>query len=587
MASLHYDVVIVGASFGGVAAALAAAADPNVSVALLERGAWVGGQATSQGVTRWDEAGMALMETCGSTRSYRDLRDAIRTWYRDNTQLSAYGDAQRYLNPGFAQAGLPFSADPHVTHAVLRAAIDALRPRLDLRLNTTVTAVQVQDGAIRRLTANADTYTANVYLDATDLGELLPLAGVPWTIGAESHAQTGEPNAPAEAHPEWIQPITVPIALERRSDGEDHTLPRPANYEAIVRAQNFRVQDGDISGVFTVEPGGAETLWGYRRYVDARNFDDAGYAHDRSTMNVGSNDYQDETIPTGDAGRDAAIVQAARDVSIAYAYWLQTDCPRDGDPGRTGYPNLMVRTDAFGTDDGTATAAYIRESRRIDPLTRVVQQDIDVDSFPHGTLRARTFPDSCGIGWYGIDVHPATGPGTPWQGFGTLRFQIPLGALLPKTLGNLVAACKNIGTTHLTSGAYRVHPVEWAIGEAAGVLAAFCTTQQVGAHDVWSELGRRAAYQYRLLARGVPIFWWSDVAFDDDRRTFIAAQTTGVHGIFHGEAGTLAFDPAGAVSDADRAAIDSRVGRTLPWPANAMNRGETAIWLCGQLGLPL
>jgi hypothetical protein len=591
MGSFHYDVAIVGASFGGVAAALAAAGDPAIRVVLLEPTQWVGGQATSQGLTRWDDADVAHIETFASTKSYRALRDAIRDWYRQNATLSAYGQSQRYLNPGFAQAGFPFAAEPQVAQDVILAQLAALAPRLDLKLGATVTAVDVQNGAVAGLTVSSngstDTYTANVYLDATDLGDLLPLAGLPWTIGAEARADTGEPNAPGQAHPEWIQPITVPVALERRPAGEDHTLPRPANYDAIVRAQNFRVNDGDISGVFDVGPSGGETLWGYRRYIDARNFADPDYANDRSTLNVGSNDYQGAAIPTGDAQQDAAIVQAARDVSLAFVYWLQTDCPRDNGAGGTGYPNLALRTDAFGTADGTAPAAYIRESRRIDALTRIVQQDIDPSHLPAGSVRARLFPDSCGIGWYGIDVHPASGPGTQWVGFGTLRFQIPLGSLVPKTLGNFLAACKNIGATHLTSGAYRVHPVEWAIGEAAGLLAAFCTTQRVAAKDVWSDSGRLLSYQYRLLARGAPIFWWSDVTFDGDRPTFIAAHLTGVRGIFQGDGTTLAFNPTGAVSTSDRAVLDSRVGRALPWPAQAMNRGQTAIWICRQLGLPL
>jgi hypothetical protein len=58
-----------------------------------------------------------------------------------------------------------------------------------------------------------------------------------------------------------------------------------------------------------------------------------------------------------------------------------------------------------------------------------------------------------------------------------------------------------------------------------------------------------------------------------------------VRGILSGTGG-LAFSPSGAVSAADRAAIDGRVGRTLSWPSGAMNRAETAVWLCGQLGIP-
>ena len=39
---------------------------------------------------------------------------------------------------------------------------------------------------------------------------------------------------------------------------------------------------------------------------------------------------------------------------------------------------------------------------------------------------------------------------------------------LPVRIGNLIAGGKNLGTTHITNGCYRLHPVEWNIGEAAG-----------------------------------------------------------------------------------------------------------------------
>jgi hypothetical protein len=585
MATFQYNVVIVGASFGGVAAALAAAADPKVRVALLEPSQWIGGQATAQGVTRWDEAGMDLMETTGNSKSYRDIRNAIRAWYRANAPLSSYGSSQKYFNPGFAQSNFPFSVDPSVTHRVLKMQVANLSGRLDLHLGTTVTKVNVQNGSVASLTtSNGDTYTAGIYLDATDLGDLLPLAGIPWKIGAEAQSDTNEPDAPSDAHPEWIQPITVPIALEHRPAGENHVLPKPGNYDDIARAQNFKVAEGDINGVFTVLPGGSETLFSYRQYIDSKNFAGGNYDCNRTTLNVGSNDYQGATLPTGDAGQDAAVYNAARDVSIAFAYWLQTQCPRDDGSG-SGYPNLMVRKDAFGTADGCAPQAYIRESRRIDAMKTIVQQHIDANNFPSGTPRAQLFEDSCGIGWYGIDVHPS-GYGTPWVGFGTLRFQIPLGALLPKQLDNFVASCKNIGTTHLTSGAYRVHPVEWAIGEAAGVLAAFCTTQQVAPKDVWSHADRMASYQYRLLARGVPIFWWSDVLFEDDPRVFAAAHLCGVNGVFSGEEG-LTFVPSGSVSEADQQTLNDRLGKTLDWPGGSMTRGQAAVFICQQMGWPV
>jgi hypothetical protein len=586
MANHAYDVVVVGASFGGVAAALAAATDPNVRVALLEPSQWIGGQATAQGVSRWDEASVATIETTSSTKSYRDLRDAIRAYYSSNATLSQFGASQEYFNPGFAATNFPFSVDPSVTHQVLRALVGDLAPRLDLFLGTTVVAVAVANGSVGSVTVSSgDTYTAAAYLDATDLGDLLPLAKIPWTIGAEAHADTQEPDAPAVAHPEWVQPITVPIAIERR-DGEQHVIPKPANYDDIARAQNFHVVDGDINGVLSPKPGGAESIFSYRKYIDARNFADPNYAHDRTTLNVGSNDYQTATLPSGDPVRDQQIYQGAREASLAFLYWLQTQVPRDDGSGN-GYPGLMVRTDAFGTPDGCAPQPYIRESRRIDGEERILQQDIATNSFPPGTPRARLFPSSCGIGTYGIDVHAASGPGTPWLAFGTLPFQIPLGSLLPKQLDNFIAACKNIGATHLTSGAYRVHPVEWAIGEAAGILAAFAARQNVRPKEIFADEGWLTTYQYRLLARGVPIYWWTDVRFEDDPRVFAAAHLCAVKRVFGGGQGGLGFNPSGAANAATRNAIDANLGKTLPWPDSPMTRAEAAVFVCEQMGWPI
>jgi hypothetical protein len=71
------------------------------------------------------------------------------------------------------------------------------------------------------------------------------------------------------------------------------------------------------------------------------------------------------------------------------------------------------------------------------------------------------------------DLHPTSG-GDNSIDISSLPFQTPLGALLPVRVENLLPACKNLGVTHITNGCYRLHPVEWNIGEAVGVLIAFC-----------------------------------------------------------------------------------------------------------------
>jgi hypothetical protein len=88
------------------------------------------------------------------------------------------------------------------------------------------------------------------------------------------------------------------------------------------------------------------------------------------------------------------------------------------------------------------------------------------------------FADSVGIGCYRIDLHPSVS-GAGYLDLGCWPFQIPLGALIPVRVENLLPGSKNLGTTHITNGAFRVHPVEWNVGEAAGLLATFCLGRDV------------------------------------------------------------------------------------------------------------
>src|SRR5262249_17370065 len=149
---------------------------------------------------------------------------------------------------------------------------------------------------------------------------------------------------------------------------------------------------------------------------------------------------------------------------LSFFYWLQTEAPRPD--GGEGWPGLRLRGDVTETTDGLAKMPYIRESRRIKAEFTIRQQHVAEAARLHQTYAER-FSDSVGVGYYRIDLHPSTG-GNNYIDVGSLPFQIPLGALLPVRMENLLPACKNIGTTHITNGCYRLHPIEWNIGEAAG-----------------------------------------------------------------------------------------------------------------------
>ena len=200
-------------------------------------------------------------------------------------------------------------------------------------------------------------------------------------------------------------------------------------------------------------------------------------------MNWPQNDYWLGPLLGPDVSRQQAEthISRAKQLSLSLLYWLQTECPRAD--GKTGWKGLRLRPDLVGTEDGLAKAPYIRESRRIQAEFTVVEQHVGTEARRRQTHQqnvvAETFLDSVGVGSYRIDLHPSTG-GFNYIDISSLPFQVPLGALIPRRIKNLLPACKNLGTTHITNGCFRLHPVEWAIGEAAGALVAFCLESRLG-----------------------------------------------------------------------------------------------------------
>ena len=93
----------------------------------------------------------------------------------------------------------------------------------------------------------------DIVIDATELGDLLPLAGAEYAIGAESTADTGEPHAqPSEPKPHCVQSLTYTFVLERMAPGERHVIPRPERYERYRDGQPYslriHVHGGEIYG---------------------------------------------------------------------------------------------------------------------------------------------------------------------------------------------------------------------------------------------------------------------------------------------------------------------------------------------------
>ncbi|MGH3372467.1 MAG: FAD-dependent oxidoreductase, partial [Nocardioidaceae bacterium] len=490
------DVLVVGGGLGGVAAALAAL-DAGCDVLLTEDSDWLGGQLTSQAVPPDENP---WIEQFGCTERYRRLRDGIRDYYRRHYPLSEAARSARHLNPGLGTVS-SICVEPRVGVAVIEGMLAAPRSAGRLRVLLGHRPVEVgTDGdrvtSVTLESAGGDRVTvlAPYVLDATETGELLPLADVEHVTGAESREQTGEPHAPEVADPLNMQAVSWCFAVDHL-EGQDHTIERPAGYERwrdleppawtgrllsftapvprtlepLTRTLRPNPPDTGESVVDHRLVGGDNELWAFRRIADRRTFVPGHLASDVTLVNWPMIDYFEGPV-YGEGPEEAARhLRGARDLSLSFLYWLQTEAPRPD--GGTGYPGLRLRADLLDSADGLAKRPYIREARRIRAQYTVVEQDLALDTRPDG--RAVSYPDSVGVGSYRIDLHPSTG-GDSYIDVASCPFEVPLRALLPVRVENLLPAAKNIGTTHITNGCYRLHPVEWNGGEAAGALAAFC-----------------------------------------------------------------------------------------------------------------
>ena len=504
---MKFDIAIIGGGLGGVAAALAASRNGK-KVLLTEESTWLGGQVTTQAVPP-DEHD--YIETHGRTESYAKYRNLVREYYRNHYPLTEEARENPFINPGKGWVSA-LCHEPTVSARILE---DMLRPyitsgNLTLWYETEPVSAFKENHTVKSIWLNKQgkelKIEASYFLDATELGDLLPITETAYVTGSEAKSDTRELHAIEQYDPLDMQAITWCFAVSLEDEG-DYTIEKPALYD-FWKAQRSDFWTGSqlswtyvephtlnpVDGSMIKEPGKVD-LFGYRKMLDRTNFKEGFLSGDVTLVNWPQNDYWLGPIIETDQKNVDKHLHYAKELSRSLLYWLQTEA--DG----TGYPNLKPRGDVMGTDDGFAMRPYIREGRRIVPEFRVTEGHIGV-TMRKNQSKAEYFEDSVGLGHYHLDLHPSTGQRT-YVDMESYPFQIPMGALIPKETKNLIPAAKNIGTTHITNGTYRLHPVEWNIGESAALMAVYAIDNNIDLKtlrskhiDSFQDLLKREGIQY-------------------------------------------------------------------------------------------
>ena len=513
------EIAVIGASLGGVLAAWRAA-QAGRSVLLAAEHAWIGGQMSAQAVPPDEHL---LIEHGGASSSYRRFRDDIRRHYRG---LPGFIDHSA-MTPGLTNPGDGWVSrlcfEPVLAARWFEMRLRDAGPNLKLLRLCAPFAAERDGPRIERVLlrghdGRVHTVRAQVFIDATDTGELLRLAQLPYRVGKEARAEFDEPDAPTVADRLDQQPVTHVMALRRHSAPgpvatappsyaawRTHRLPHHGHLLFSTHLPGRGRRRGESASLPFEVSGASERLdwWRYRRIVSRAQWDNGRNGSDGSAgrtdvtlVNWAQNDYALHPLLDGPVKSTAQVSAAARELSLCFLHWLHTEA---------GLVQWQPAADVLGTPDGLAQQTYVRESRRIVAHTTLSQTDMQRRPEPGAVS-----PDAVGIGWYNLDIHP-----TCVSGHGVNAavepFVLPLGAFVPLNADNLLPGCKNIGVTHLANACTRVHPVEWLVGEVAGLIAATLVERGLSARALPGDLAATAALHATLRAAGIPLAWSAEL----------------------------------------------------------------------------
>jgi hypothetical protein len=482
---IETQVVIIGGGASGTMAGIQAAR-MGAKAVIVEETPWLGGMLTAAGVSATDGNEQLPAGLWG------EFRQELRNYYGSDNALST----------GWVSSTL---FEPSVGAKLLRN-MTRREPNLSVLLETTYTTIyRTNKGWIveaKNKTNELIYIKATVLIDATELGDVAAKIGVPYDVGMESRAATGESVAPPVAN-SIVQDMTYVAILKNFGIGTDKTIPRPIGYDSTRFLCACRLTCPDATKP-RLHP--CDKMISYGQLPNQKYM---------INWPIEGNDFYANVIDLNPDERSLAFEQAKQH-TLQFVYFIQTTL---------GYKHLGLADDEYPSSDLLPFMPYHRESRRIRGMVRFTQNHI-VRPFEQAQKLYRT---GIAVGDYPIDHHHAKYPANvPDLHFVPVpSFCLPLGSLIPQEIDNLIVAEKSISVSNIVNGTTRLQPVVLQIGQAAGALAALSvknklTVRSVPVRQVQDALLKSRAYLMPYL----------DIRLND--KHFAAIQRIGATGILKG-----------------------------------------------------
>lgn len=472
--TVRTQVLVVGGGTGGTSAAIASARH-GVRTFLAEEGPWLGGMLSAAGVSATDGNDQL------PSGIWEEFRQALYKTYHGKENLSTGWVSNTAFEPHVADSIFRSWASREKTLTVRYH----LRPSSAIVEHDRLLGVRFTD----LVTGHTLTVLAEQTIEATEQGDLLELAHVPYDLGMEAGATTGE-KVGVDASNDIVQDLTWVAILKDMGPGTDHTIARPREYDPSEFDGSCKEYYHDTR--IKAPANSAKAMLDYGKLPNGKYL---------LNWPIRGNDTYLNVVRMQPEEREKAL-QAAKATTLRFIYFIQHEL---------GYKNLAPDSSEFPDGNGLALMPYYRESRRLRGVVRFRMPDV-AEPFGNGDPLYRT---GIAVGDYPIDHHHKKNAQAPQHldFYPVPSFSIPLGVLIPEKMEGLIAADKNISVSNVVNGTTRLQPVVLLTGQAAGTLAALSVRykkqpRHVEVRDVQEDLLRQKAFllPYLDVPPGHPYF---------------------------------------------------------------------------------